>query len=82
MAKSIQCDSRTKLLPKNLERLLFLKYNLRALSYRTELCAPPSDFIPPNNVMYDGAEEIDMGQDHEEEPFQLPEEDLELVDIY
>ena len=57
-----------------------MKYNLRALSYRTELCAPPSEFIPPNEVMYDGAE--DIGQEDEEEPIQLPEEDLELVGIY
>ena len=70
---------RTNLLPKNLEMLLFKKYNWRALSYRIELCSPPSDFIPPNYTMYDGADEIEKEQ--EEEPVQLPEHDMELDDL-
>ena len=47
VAKSIQTASRTRLLPKNFEMLLFLKYNLRAVSYRTEVCSPPKEFHPP-----------------------------------
>ena len=32
---------------------LFLKYNLRALSYSTSLCGAPQDFIPPDSKYYD-----------------------------
>ena len=58
----------------------FIKIMVIIYNLFLELCAPPSEFIPPNEVMYDGAE--DIGQEDEEEPIQLPEEDLELVGIY
>ena len=32
---------------------LFLKYNLRALSYSTSLCGAPQDFILPDSKYYD-----------------------------
>lgn len=53
VAKNIQTDKRANLLPKNLETLLFLKYNLRALSYQIDLPSPPKNFISPNNKEYD-----------------------------
>ena len=33
IAKSISSDERVRLLPENIERLLFLKFNLRAIGY-------------------------------------------------
>ena len=48
-SKLIQKDQTTK----NVETLLFLKYNLRALSYSTSLCGAPEDFIPPDSKYYD-----------------------------
>ena len=62
-----------------MESLLFLKYNLRALSYR-DLKSPPKDFKPPNqsslpnsedqngygDVDYDG-EESDLAISSDEE---------------
>ena len=41
------------MLPKNVETLLFLKYNLRATAYKTDLPNPPADFIAPNSKCYD-----------------------------
>lgn len=52
VGKLIQKD-KIRLLPKNVEMLLFLKYNLRAVSYSTELPTPPENFILPNSKMYD-----------------------------
>ena len=52
VAKNLQKD-RVKLLPKNVEMLLFLKYNLRAINYATNLESPPEDFMPPNSHFYD-----------------------------
>ena len=34
---------------KNVETLLFLNYNFRALSYSTSLCGAPEDFTPLNS---------------------------------
>ena len=42
-----------RLTTKNVETLLILKYNLRALSYSIPLCGAPEDFIPPNSKYYD-----------------------------
>ena len=42
-----------RLTAKNVETHLFLKYNLRALSYSTSLCGAPEDFIPPDSKYYD-----------------------------
>ena len=56
---------RTNLLPSNVETLLFLKYNLRALSYKPNLSSPPKDFVVPNSIMYD---KVDIeGEDEEYE---------------
>ena len=66
VAKSIQNDQRARLLPKSVETLLFLKYNLRALSYSTNLDAPPSDFIRPNSKSYDNEEESENSQEDED----------------
>ena len=57
VAKNIQSESRARLLPANLEKLLFLKYNLRALGYRTNLSTPPEHFILPNSKFYDERKE-------------------------
>ena len=46
-------NERIRLTTKNVETLLFLKYNLRALSYSTSLCGAPEDFIPPDSKYYD-----------------------------
>ena len=42
-----------RLTTKNVETLLFLKYNVRALSYSKSLCGAPEDFIPPDSKYYD-----------------------------
>ena len=42
-----------RLTTKNDEALLFLKYNLRALSYSISLCGALEDFIPPNSKYSD-----------------------------
>ncbi|XP_065681979.1 zinc finger BED domain-containing protein 6-like [Hydra vulgaris] len=52
VSKLIQKD-RIRLTTQNVETLLFLKYNLRALSYSTYLCDAPEDFTPPNSKYYD-----------------------------
>ena len=55
--KTIQSDLRTRLLPNNVETLLFLKYNLRALSQDIDLSSPPKEFVVPNSIMYDKDDE-------------------------
>ena len=52
VSKLIQKE-RIRLTTKNVETHLFLKYNLRALSYSTPLCGAPEDFIPPDSKYYD-----------------------------
>ena len=47
---------RIRLLPKNVESLLFLKYNLRALKYNIDLPRAPVHFKPPNSIQYDELE--------------------------
>ena len=59
ISKSIQKD-RIRLLPKNVETLLFLKYNLRALKYTTSFPEVPKDFIPPNSVSVIENEEYEV----------------------
>ena len=49
--------SQNKPSPRQRRVSLFLKYNLRAVSYRTNLCSPPDDFRLPNKIMYDGPDE-------------------------
>ena len=76
MAKNIQTDKRAKLLPKKLETLLFLKYNLRAASHQTLLPIPPKDFNFPNSKEYDVDPEKDPHvQEEEPEPIEEEEED-------
>lgn len=41
-------DPRPRILPSNLEMLMFIKYNLRAVGYDTNLEPPPPEWIPPN----------------------------------
>ena len=52
VSKLIQKE-RIRLTTKNVETLLFLKYNLRALSDSTSLCGASEDFIPPDSKYYD-----------------------------
>ena len=40
-------------MPKTMETLLFLKYNVRAVGYRTDLQVPPNEFCCPNDETYD-----------------------------
>ena len=47
---------RVKILPRNVETLLFLKYNLRAISYKTTLPNIPEGFMAPNAKQYDASE--------------------------
>ena len=50
-------QNREKLLPKNVEKLIFLKYNLRAVNYDTGgLNEPPHDITLPNNTTLPAAE--------------------------
>ena len=41
------------LLPSNVKKLLFLKYNLRSLEYRTQIPSPPEDFQLHNRKSYE-----------------------------
>jgi hypothetical protein len=43
---------RPRILPKNMEMLLFIKYNLMAIGYGAELPQPPSDWSPPKRTRY------------------------------
>ena len=58
VAKATQGDHRQRLLPGNLESLVFLRYNLRALGAvhdegRRRLKSPIGNFVPPNKIAYD-----------------------------
>ena len=48
----IQRESRTRLVPANLEKFMFLKYDLRALGYKSNIPTPSASFIPPNANLY------------------------------
>ena len=52
VGKTLEKDH-VNLLPKNVEVLLFLKYNLRAIDYTTSLPTVPEGFIAPNSTEYD-----------------------------
>ena len=43
VAKNVSSDERVRLLPQNIERLLFLKFNLRAIGYKTEQLTPADE---------------------------------------
>ena len=60
VSKSIRKD-RIKLLPKNIEALLFLKDNLRAVKYTASFPEVSKDFIPPNSISVIENEVLDGG---------------------
>ena len=62
VGKSIQKD-RVKLLPKNVEMLLFVKCYLRAVSYSTSLPSAPEQFTKPNSKIYDNIQENSESED-------------------
>ena len=62
ISKSLQKD-RIKLLPKNLELLLFLKYNLRSINYCTDLPEVSKNFIPPNSISALQSTQLDLEDD-------------------
>lgn len=66
VGKTLQKD-RVKLLPKNVETLLFLKYNLRAIAYTTSLPTVPEGFIAPNSKEYDVDIDTDTDSDHSDD---------------
>lgn len=43
---------RPSILPKNMEMLLFIKYNLRAIGYTINLHQPPPDWNPPTRTRF------------------------------
>ena len=47
----------------HVEMLLFLKYNLRAISYTTSQLPVPEGFIAPNLKEYDARAESDIDTD-------------------
>ena len=67
VGKGFQTQTRFRFLPNNLETLVFLKYNLRALNFSTNLENPPEGFVVPNSVKYDESEEEDSSSSGEEE---------------
>ena len=78
MTKNIQTNKRWRLLLKNLETLLFLKYNLRAVGYRTDLRIPPNEFCCPNDETYDLS--ADDKDDKDTDDFVLELNDCEDTD--
>ena len=72
VSKGIQGPKRTRLRPHNVEALLFLKHNLRAVGYRSDLPNAPAGFKCPNSSQYDltleplDATENEKGEDEEE----------------
>ena len=51
IAGIITNNRRIRLLPTNTERLLFLKYNLRAIGWDTQIPHPPESFSQPNDLI-------------------------------
>ena len=52
MAKHL-VEKRIKLQPSNVEKLIFLRYNIRALEFSTQLPSPPEYFQFPNRNNYE-----------------------------
>ena len=52
-----QTQTRGRLLPANLETLVFLNYNLRSLNNVTNLENPPAGFVASNSIKYDEQQE-------------------------
>ena len=67
-----------------MESLLFLKYNLRALSYR-DLKSPPKDFKPPNQSSLPNSEDqngygdVDYEYDGEESDLAISSDEEECA---
>jgi len=59
-------SSRIRLLPMQVENLLFIKYNLRAMSYSTNLPKVPEGFVLPNRKTYELTVD-EEGHDSEDE---------------
>ena len=59
-------DRRLRLRPKNVEKLLFLKYNLRAIGFSRKLPEVPEDFRLPNSNVYELEEDEDKVNSDEE----------------
>ena len=59
-------QDRLSLLPRNLETLVFLKYNLRATQYPLTLPQVPFDFIPPNEKQYEMVLDSDENDEDQE----------------
>ena len=57
IAKNISSDERVRLLPENIERLLFLKFNLRAIGYNTEQLKIVNE--EEENLIYDSIDIVD-----------------------
>ena len=53
VSKAIQGPKRNRLLPNNVETLLFLKHNLRAVGYKSDLPDAPAGLKCPNSSQYD-----------------------------
>lgn len=49
--KNVLGSTRIRLKPRNMEALLFLKYNIRALGYRTDLPKVQADWVAPNDTI-------------------------------
>ena len=60
IAGIITNNRRIRLLPTNTERLLFLKYNLRAIGWDTQIPQPPESFSQPNDLI---VEMLEANQD-------------------
>ena len=68
MSKAIQGPKRNRLLPNNVETLLFLKHNLRAVGYKSDLPDTPAELKCPNSSQYDmRLEEHEDGEEGEED---------------
>ena len=55
--KNIQSHNRIRLLPKSVETLLFLKYDLHVATLIQHSEKPPNDFEAPNTKEYDSEEQ-------------------------
>ena len=58
VAKNVSSNERIRLLPQNIERLLFLKFNLRAIGYNTELLKPVSEVDHVITALEDSIENL------------------------
>ena len=70
-------EKRIKLLPSNVEKLLFLKYNLRSLEYSTQLPSPPEDFQLPNRKSYEMTVDNNGNVDNDDDNLYDSDEDIE-----